>query len=90
MSKTWYPVIDYEKCVECGACTGKCTHGVYDQSKAHTPVVVYPEGCVQGCHGCGNLCPQEAIAYVGDTVAVSAESCGCGCADDNVGGCCDG
>lgn len=33
MSKTWYPVIDYEKCIECGACTEKCKHGVYNQKK---------------------------------------------------------
>ena len=30
------------------------------------PVVVNPDGCVDHCHGCGNLCPQGAITYVGD------------------------
>jgi NAD-dependent dihydropyrimidine dehydrogenase PreA subunit len=87
MSKTWYPVIDYEKCAECGVCTNKCQHGVYDQSKAPTPVVVYPDGCIQGCHGCGNLCPQEAIVHVGDTAA-GTESCDCSCScGDDGGGC---
>ncbi len=86
MSKTWYPVIDYEKCIECGACTEKCKHGVYDLKKAPTPVVVKPEGCVHGCHGCGNLCPSEAISYVGE-VRQGNENCGCSCGDDN-GGCC--
>jgi NAD-dependent dihydropyrimidine dehydrogenase PreA subunit len=66
MTKTWYPVIDYEKCVECGICTQFCKHGVYDKTKAPTPVVIYPLGCIQGCHGCANKCPRHAIQYVGD------------------------
>lgn len=77
MAKMWYPVIDYSECMECGACVNKCSHGVYSKDKAPTPVVVYPEGCVEGCHGCGNLCPQNAISYVGDTV--KSEDCGSGC-----------
>ncbi|MDZ7640601.1 MAG: 4Fe-4S dicluster domain-containing protein [Desulfurivibrio sp.] len=66
MSKTWYPVIDYKKCIECGVCTNKCKMGVYDLKKLPAPVVSNPENCVHGCHGCGNLCPTEAITYVGD------------------------
>jgi len=77
MSKTWYPVINYEECIECGACLEKCKHGVFKRD-GNRPVVVYPEGCVQGCRGCGNLCPVGAIDYVGDTGA-SDESCGCCC-----------
>ena len=66
MAKIWYPVIDYSECRECGFCVKKCGHGVYDQAKAPSPVVVHPESCVDHCHGCGNLCPQGAITYVGD------------------------
>ena len=84
MSKNWYPVIDYKKCTECGACTNKCKNGVYDQRKAPTPVVIAPNNCVQGCHGCGNLCPTKAINYVGDRGKKSGNS-GCGC---NGNGCC--
>lgn len=88
MSKNWYPVIDYEKCIECGTCTDKCKHGVYDQSKTPTPVVVFPEGCIEGCHGCGNLCPAEAISYVGEQ-SEDSDNCGCGCScSDDSGGCC--
>lgn len=66
MAERWYPVIDYSACVECGTCTGKCSHGVYDLSKAPTPIVVQPKACIDHCHGCGDLCPQGAITYVGD------------------------
>lgn len=82
MSKTWYPVIDYETCIECGACTDKCKHGVYELEKIPTPVVIIPENCIQGCHGCGNLCPVEAISYVGDNGEGSG-NCGCSCGNDN-------
>ena len=39
----------------------KCTHGVYNKAKAPTPVVVNPDGCVDHCHGCDNLCPLFVI-----------------------------
>lgn len=29
MSKGWYPVIDYDKCVGCMVCNDMCRHGVY-------------------------------------------------------------
>ena len=32
----------------------------------HLPKVVNTDGCIQGCKGCGNLCPSGAINYVGD------------------------
>lgn len=88
MAEKWYPVIDYAACTECGTCAGFCTHGVYDVSKAPVPVVVNPAGCVDRCHGCGNICPQGAITYVGDdtgwvppqgAVAAEAPACSCGC-----------
>jgi NAD-dependent dihydropyrimidine dehydrogenase PreA subunit len=66
MAKNRYPVIDYMECAECGACVKKCSHGVYDKSKAPSPLVVTPENCVDHCHGCGNLCPNGAITYVGE------------------------
>lgn len=66
MAKAWYPVIDYLECMECGSCIKKCSHGVYDKSIAPTPVVSNPAACIDHCHGCGNLCPQGAITYVGD------------------------
>lgn len=80
MSKTWYPVIDYDKCTGCQTCYNKCSHGVYELDDGK-PVVVKPVGCVQGCHGCGKICPQQAIEYVGDTAGALAGG-GCGCAEE--------
>lgn len=46
MSKTWYPVIDYSTCLECGTCVLKCTHGVYEKG-TNTPKVIFPEGVLK-------------------------------------------
>ena len=90
MAETWYPVIDYLLCTECGTSVSKCPHGVYDISKAPTPVVKKPESCVDHCHGCGNRCPVGAITYVGEDTGwtppngstVSEEACcSCGCGE---------
>ena len=48
MAKAWYPMINYEKCIECGTCVKFCQHGVYDKQKGPRPVVIYPEGCGAG------------------------------------------
>lgn len=67
MSKGWYPVIDYDKCVGCMVCNDMCKHGVYKPDEdTHKPKVVYGNGCVHGCHGCENKCPMGAIHYYGD------------------------
>ncbi|HOJ11374.1 MAG TPA: 4Fe-4S binding protein [Clostridiales bacterium] len=46
MAKTWYPVIEYLTCVECGICVANCPHGVYDSAKAPSPVVTNPEAAL--------------------------------------------
>lgn len=93
MAKTWYPVIDYLTCVECGICVAKCPHNVYDKAKAPSPVVKNPESCIDHCHGCGNRCPVGAITYIGDDTgwmppngAQESEEacCSCGC-DESFG-----
>lgn len=96
MAKKWYPVVDILSCIECGTCVKFCSHGVYDKTKAPSPIVVHPDGCVDRCHGCGNKCPVGAIAYVGDDTGwippvlrdkggapdvTPSRGCGCGCAD---------
>ena len=89
MAKTWYPVIDYAACSECGLCVEDCPHGVYDKSKAPTPVVRNPDNCIDHCHGCGDPCPEGAITFVGDDTgwtppkgALKDEQASCGCGGD--------
>lgn len=82
MSKRWYPVINYETCINCKACIEKCSHGVYDKENEE-PKVIYPEGCIEGCRGCQNLCPAGSIEYVGDIKQEKQFDCGC---DENT--CC--
>ncbi len=92
MSKTWYPVIDYELCLECGNCVEMCPHGVYDKARNPVPLVIFPEGCIQGCHGCGDRCPAGAIKHVGSTAEnknPGDNSCSCNCSEgEKKGGCC--
>ena len=79
MSKTWYPVLNYEKCIECGTCFSKCPNGVF-RLEYTRPIVVNTENCTEGCHGCGNLCPSEAIEYIGDVGDTPKGDCSCsGC-----------
>lgn len=67
MSKNWYPVIDYDKCIGCMLCNDMCMHGVYKPNdETDKPKVVYGNGCVHGCHGCERKCPEGAIHYYGD------------------------
>jgi NAD-dependent dihydropyrimidine dehydrogenase PreA subunit len=77
MSKNWYPMINYENCIECGSCFDMCQHGVY-KKEDNKPVAVYPEGCIEGCHGCQSQCPAEAITYFGDNGEKESGGCGCG------------
>jgi len=89
MSDQWYPVVDYEKCIECGACVDMCPNDVYEIGTTR-PNVIHPEGCIIGCRGCGANCPTEAITYFGDTGEniVSQCGCSCGCSGGNKSGCC--
>ena len=81
MSKSWYPILNYELCTSCGACLRKCTHGVF-KDKDGMIVVVKPEGCIEGCHGCQKLCPSQAISYFGEKdqkEKTSDGGCKCNC-----------
>ena len=67
-------MINYENCIECGSCFDMCQHGVYKKEDSK-PIVVYPEGCVEGCQ---SQCPAEAITYFGDNGEKESGGCGCG------------
>lgn len=67
MAKTWYPIIDRDKCMSCGTCVDFCPHGVYELDGDGPPTVKAPENCVEFCRGCARICPEEAISYYGDS-----------------------
>ena len=71
MSKTWYPVVDYKYCIQCGFCVAKCENGVYDKEKHPIPVVVNPDACKDRCNGCGVYCVARAITYAGDETGLN-------------------
>ncbi|QSX09168.1 ferredoxin family protein [Alkalibacter rhizosphaerae] len=73
MARKWYPVIDWMKCTECGACIERCMNGVYKQGTKR-PLVLHPENCT-ACMACQRVCPENAITYEGDTIG----DVGCGC-----------
>ena len=85
MAKTWYPVVDYTSCTECGTCVNFCPHNVYDKAKSPSPVVTQPLSCIDHCHGCGSKCPVGAITYVGDNTGWTPPN---GAAQDDCEPCC--
>ena len=62
MTKDWYPIIDYNKCVGCMTCMNFCSHGVYTE-KDDKPFVNNKESCVDMCKGCEKICPEKAITH---------------------------
>lgn len=55
------PVIDYEKCTQCGQCADVCQMDVFFGSKdGEIPVVTYPEECWH-CSACVLECPTAAV-----------------------------
>ncbi len=59
----WYPVIDRERCVNCGACLEFCLFDVYARGSDGTVEVVAPDNCKHGCPACMRICPQGAILF---------------------------
>jgi len=53
------PVIDQDKCVQCGTCVDACPLGAL--SFVDDRLVLSSETC-EGCGACGELCPEGAIA----------------------------
>jgi len=82
MSKVFYPIIDYDKCIECGLCIEECEYGVYDEEKSPKSAVINPDACNEECFKCVPVCSVEAITYFEQ---LAEGGCGCGneCGDDS-------
>jgi NAD-dependent dihydropyrimidine dehydrogenase PreA subunit len=59
----WYPVIEYERCVNCKQCLSFCLFGVYELSKNGKVFVAKPENCKTNCPACAKVCPKSAIIF---------------------------
>jgi len=66
MTKNWYPIIDYDKCIGCLTCFNFCPNGVYIVGEDGKPKVANPDNCVELCRGCQKICPAGAIRYYGE------------------------
>jgi NAD-dependent dihydropyrimidine dehydrogenase PreA subunit len=58
----WYPVIDKERCTECGKCHDFCLFGVYVIEKKKVRVA-HPQNCKNNCPACARMCPNRAIIF---------------------------
>ena len=58
----WFPVIDRERCNNCGKCHDFCLFGVYAKEE-RTIVVKKPQNCKNNCPACARVCPQKAIIF---------------------------
>ena len=61
--RRWYPVIDYERCVNCRQCREFCLFGVYSLDGSGRVVATRPDECKDGCPACARLCPAGAIMF---------------------------
>lgn len=59
----WYPVLDYELCVNCKQCHDFCLFGVYDLDADGRVTASTPDACKPGCPACARVCPVGAIMF---------------------------
>jgi Pyruvate/2-oxoacid:ferredoxin oxidoreductase delta subunit len=59
----WFPVIDYDRCVNCKQCMNFCLFGTYGLSDEGRVQVVKPSGCKTNCPACARVCPRQAIIF---------------------------
>lgn len=59
----WYPVVDYDRCVNCRQCVEFCLFGTYDLDEARKVRVARPAKCKLNCPACARVCPASAIIF---------------------------
>lgn len=58
----WFPVIDRDKCIDCGKCHDFCLFGVYTIVDGHVEATS-PQNCKNNCPACARVCPVEAVIF---------------------------
>lgn len=58
----WYPVLDKERCTDCGKCHDFCLFGVYAIEEGEVRVK-HPQNCKNNCPACARMCPKKAIVF---------------------------
>jgi Pyruvate/2-oxoacid:ferredoxin oxidoreductase delta subunit len=59
----WFPVIDYDRCRNCGQCLNFCLFGTYARSEDGAIEVRNPSHCKTNCPACARICPELAIIF---------------------------
>jgi Pyruvate/2-oxoacid:ferredoxin oxidoreductase delta subunit len=62
-AQRWYPVVDKDRCNNCGQCLQFCLFGVHSQDNEGVIGVTHPDLCKTGCPACSRICPQGAIMF---------------------------
>ena len=60
---SWFPVVDRDRCQDCGQCASYCMFGVYTATRDGAVTVTHPHGCKTNCPACARLCPSAAIIF---------------------------
>ncbi len=59
--RAWFPVMDLDRCTQCGKCRDYCLFGVY---QPHGEIkVANPGHCKNNCPACARICPAGAIIF---------------------------
>lgn len=58
----WFPVIDYDRCINCKQCMNFCIFGVYSINDGNIEVT-NPTKCKPNCPACSRVCPAQAIIF---------------------------
>ncbi len=59
----WFPVIDYDRCIDCQQCLNFCLFGVFAPNEQGKVVVKNPQNCKTNCPACARVCPEVAIIF---------------------------